>query len=874
MNFIDITTGGSSAVPEPATDDIDTSIFASHIAACACCAHPSNLPSLANFNVANTNGRGGIQANFSPAESTVDDLADYLTVGYWSFATNGDWTDGAVWDVSGDRVLTYNVSMLSEAAADLARLAFDTWATVVNLTFVEQSGEADITFSDADEGAFSFFDAVRLTDEGTPHTIESAVVNISRRWLVTHGDDPDSFGFQTYLHEIGHALGLGHLGPYNAITTFEGNAIFDLDSWQMSVMSYFDQADAGVGTISEVRMPMLADIVALSRLYGAAENETGDTVYGFGATAMGDRFDATTGRSRDAYTIHDTGGIDTLDYSGFDQNQVIDLAPSGNSNVGGGRGNVLLSPDSVIERVVTGAGDDVIFATMETLSVDGGAGEDRLDFRTVTGGIKLDLEQTGALVVTNLEVIAGTAEDDVIAGDGANSVFIGRAGNDVIDGRGGADTVSYAEDLTAVSVNLGQNSATDGFGNTDTIRNVRHVTGSAFGDTIQGDNASNRLVGGLGDDFLLGGDGDDVLIAFGSDKDVPDFGNDVLWGGAGNDVLRLAGGTDQGRGGAGDDIIIATAFDVSDRFDLYGGAGNDTLIGSELGDGLRGGQGDDTIQAGRGEDFVSAGGGNDIVRGDQGADTISGSGGDDTLDGGAGHDFLFGGGDSDTLIGGAGNDLLNGGAGDDMIDGGNGKDTIRGAAGDDVADGGAGADILIGATGSDTLDGGEGDDTLIGGRDEDVLRGGSGADTLLGQGGNDILAGQAGADVLNGAGGDDRLEGGQSADILNGGAGADWLDGGSGNDRLSGQAGLDTFVFNAGDSGQNTVTDFTAGERLVLEGFGYGSRADARTDFTQSGGDVVFSGSGVTITFTGATLGEVLDGLIVTEDADALNGFA
>jgi hypothetical protein len=34
----------------------------------------------------------------------------------------------------------------------------------------------------------------------------------------------DSYSFQTYVHEIGHALGLGHGGPYN------GSASYGLDN--------------------------------------------------------------------------------------------------------------------------------------------------------------------------------------------------------------------------------------------------------------------------------------------------------------------------------------------------------------------------------------------------------------------------------------------------------------------------------------------------------------------------------------------------------------------------------------------------------------------------------------------------------------------
>ncbi len=63
--------------------------------------------------------------------------------------------------------------------------------------------------------------------------------------------------------------------------------------------------------------------------------------------------------------------------------------------------------------------------------------------------------------------------------------------------------------------------------------------------------------------------------------------------------------------------------------------------------------------------------------GGAGGDTLLGSEIANLLDGGAGADTLRGAGGNDTLIGGAGQDLLDGGAGRDMLQGGDGGDTFR-----------------------------------------------------------------------------------------------------------------------------------------------------------------------------------------------------
>ncbi|WP_409520955.1 Ig-like domain-containing protein, partial [Pseudomonas sp.] len=164
-------------------------------------------------------------------------------------------------------------------------------------------------------------------------------------------------------------------------------------------------------------------------------------------------------------------------------------------------------------------------------------------------------------------------------------------------------------------------------------------------------------------------------------------------------------------------------------------------------------------------------------------DVLLANASDTVLDGGDGNDVLVGGAGNDTLYGGNGNDLLIGGLGNDLLDGGAGVDTASYAS----ANGAVHVDLSL--TGQQAT-GAAGLDTLIG------------IENLIGSDYNDTLIGNAGDNVLSGGLGNDVLMGGDGNDIIIGGPGNDIMTGGNGND---------TFVWQKGDSGHDTVTDFTPG---------------------------------------------------------------
>lgn len=207
-------------------------------------------------------------------------------------------------------------------------------------------------------------------------------------------------------------------------------------------------------------------------------------------------------------------------------------------------------------------------------------------------------------------------------------------------------------------------------------------------------------------------------------------------------------------GGAGNDILIGTAI-----WDLiYGQGGNDTIFGNGDGDVIDGGIGDDILYGGDGAGGILLND-DDSISGGSGNDTIHGEYGDDILMGDAGNDMLYGGEGEDIIIGGAGIDQIWGGNGMDYIAGGIGVDTINGDAGNDQISGDAGNDVIDGGAGDDRIMGGADNDTIHGGADNDYVMGDTGTDALYGDDGDDALTGGAGADTLDGGNGDDKIYG-------------------------------------------------------------------------------------------------------------------
>ena len=292
-----------------------------------------------------------------------------------------------------------------------ATLAFELWDDLIarDLNPASSAASAQIQFEYATRtndgtGALTTsggtYSSPWISGNGT-NSYGTANYRITRDeiWLnsnwTSHNADNDMFyggyGFQTYMHEIGHALGLSHPGSYNAGSggsiTYANNAEYSLDNRQYTIMSYFGGYQPGVGwqqdgTSSSYlysSTPMRDDVAAIQAIYGAdTATRAGDTTYGFHSNAGREVFDFTIDLNP-IVTVWDAGGTDTLDFSGYSSNQRIDLRAGTYSDVGSLFNNFAIAFNVIIENATGGSGNDSITGNDAGNAFRGNAGNDSIN---------------------------------------------------------------------------------------------------------------------------------------------------------------------------------------------------------------------------------------------------------------------------------------------------------------------------------------------------------------------------------------------------------------------------------------------------------------------------------------------------------------
>jgi Ca2+-binding RTX toxin-like protein len=660
--------------------------------------------------------------------------------------------------------------------------ALQSWANVANITFTQ------VTESSTSVGDIRF----ALTSVADPGEVAHAYYPGSYPeagdvWFISTSPAaaylaPGGSGFETLVHEVGHALGLKH--PFDP----SGSGVLmpiDYDVQDYTVMTYNDSIwgeTLYINSTNWAAAPMLFDVLAIQYLYGV------NTTYQLGNTNW-------TFTTNSVQAVWDAGGTDTFNFSNYTDGALIDINQGGfSTNLGasGFTASIAVAYGAVIENA--------------------------------TGSNAAD-------------IILGNSSNNLLIGLDGNDIFYGGAGSDTISGGLGFDLMSYGDATAGVVVSLLTGASNDGFGFQDFLSSIEDLGGSDYADRLTGDSSGNFIFGGLGNDTLEGGLGIDTLEGgAGNDtyilNDLTDL-NDIIIeaANAGSDTLSV-NFSHYLQGANIENLTLTGAA-------YYG-------VGTAEANILTGNAGENLLIAGEGADTIYGGGARDAIFGEAGADLIYGEDGIDYLIGGTGDDTIYGGNQADEIYGQDGNDLIYGGDDfqTDILVGGAGNDTIDGGDAWDLVYGGEGDDVFYVSQQVDWVFefAGQGNDTVysrsqngyylydeienlvlldnspfgVGNGLDNRITGNATANTLLGGLGNDTLDGGAGLDILWGEGGADtfKISQGTGLDII-----ADWT---LGSDKLDvsafGFANLAAAKANMLQVGNDISMNLGNGDALILLG--------------------------------------------------------
>lgn len=376
----------------------------------------------------------------------------------------------------------------------------------------------------------------------------------------------------------------------------------------------------------------------------AAQN--GNTYSGLGLTLTQD-----DGLSRPMQTDFHVGNQELGRYSNI---YISDMAKSYTVH-GGVLDDLIMANGARVAEVLAGSGNDRVFGSLNGDRIYGGDGND------VLNGSRFINSANPGLSAEQLAL-----DSDIIIGNGGRDIINGFAGNDVI----------YTEErdshLTETGTNKGGDWATGGLGD----------------DKIFGSANRDFLLGGEGQDTIHGGAGNDVIVGDGfvragqKTHAIKGVIDSIDWDYSHVGIGMTAVPVHQPGQPVGNEYRYnAGKGTVAEKTPLYvfSMLHQDTWswsadIDAETGDyGIH--YNGSQIHFSNNEHRVAIGGDSDFLYGGAGDDLIIGQDGNDYVNGGSGNDILFGDDNRDGSV--SGNDFLLAGTGSDRLYGGPGFDIYQ-----------------------------------------------------------------------------------------------------------------------------------------------------------------------------------------------------
>jgi Ca2+-binding RTX toxin-like protein len=333
-------------------------------------------------------------------------------------------------------------------------------------------------------------------------------------------------GYETLLHEIGHALGLKH--------SFEGSCTLPVsqDSTNNTVMSY--NATGAPKTAFQAY-----DLAALKWIYG------GDGLGGAGHYLANMAPTASTQKISLLEDHKVTFKMDSFGYTDADVGntlqaiQITNLPKHGALTLNG----VVVNLNQTVSAALLAAGKlqfvpaanaygkdyatfsfkvsdgtafsktayDMVISVVsvsDDLNIKGSLGSD------ILVGDRIDINSNDTLYgVSGNDTLTGLGGNDKLFGGDGNDIVNGGDGNDNLNGGSGVDWAYYNTAKSAVVVDLGLATAQNTLGaGADILSNIENLLGSRYNDKLVGNVVNNILKGYDGQDLMTGGLGKDTYI--------------------------------------------------------------------------------------------------------------------------------------------------------------------------------------------------------------------------------------------------------------------------------------------------------------------------------------------------------------------------
>jgi Ca2+-binding RTX toxin-like protein len=463
---------------------------------------------------------------------------------------------------------------------------------------------------------FTVVDPVTETD--TLDSIEEFILS----------DDNDSFisngaGAQTVFGGEGDDLIAGG-GGIDILDGGEGNDTNSFENIGFDVVASLADGTASYGPVNET-------FTNFENLTGSANNDmlTGDENdnildggAGTGSDTLigGDGDDILIGRGGTDF-IDGGAGIDTNSFEGIGLGVTATVDADGDGTAVYGQVNesftgienltgtdnddTLTATGAASNTLIGGAGDDFISGGGGSDITDGGAGNDTVSFADIGPAVTVSVDENGDGTAVYV-VPSGTEIVDTLT---SFENFVAREGDgDVLDLSAFSEGVRV--DLDTNTPQLGPNSQNGVVQTFDdagdpvglfTVTDFENIVGTDFDDVLLGNNETN-----------------------------------IIEGGGGNDAIHTFGGADTADGGEGIDTVLLTATPVGTTLDLDEDGNGTVIINGEASDMVL--NFENITGSATGDDTLSGNSGVNVLNGNGGDDTLTGEGGDDTINGGEGND--------------------------------------------------------------------------------------------------------------------------------------------------------------------------------------------------------------------------------------------